>query len=342
MDDVENIQFDNPLVSIIIPIYKTEKYLRRCLDSVVNQTYRNLEIILVDDGSPDGCGKICDEYAARDGRVKVIHQENAGPGAARNAGLDIATGEYISFVDSDDWVTSDMAEYAVKLAASENADIVSLAYILTSKEKPAFKETNDIKVFDSKAALEFFVETGMTTRTSECPVWSKLFKAELFDEIRFPEGIFYEDIVVNVELIKKSRIYVKSSKVCNFYFRGGTSTTRSKYKLSDDRYTEEWKEVRKKVSKENDNIKRLADQRAIRCHFSLLAKIALYGFSDDIPKKERKQIAKEFTRQVRKERRTLLSSGMPVSHKLLLLILCANYKLLWPVKIFQTLKLAGD
>ena len=99
---------DMPLVSVIIPVYKTERYLHRCIDSLVNQDYKNIEIILIDDGSPDHCGNICDEYAKKDKRIKVIHQRNKGLSAARNAGLDFCTGEYLCFVDSDDYVNEKM------------------------------------------------------------------------------------------------------------------------------------------------------------------------------------------------------------------------------------------
>ena len=101
---------NQPLLSVIIPVYKVEKYLRQCVDSVINQTYKNLEIILVDDGSPDNCGKICDEYAEKDKRVKVIHQLNKGLSGARNTGTEQASGEYIAFVDSDDWLDVHMYE----------------------------------------------------------------------------------------------------------------------------------------------------------------------------------------------------------------------------------------
>ena len=97
-----------PKVSIIVPVYKVEKYLRKCIDSIINQTLKDIEIILVDDGSPDNCGKICDEYAAKDTRIKVIHKENGGLSSARNAGMEVAEGEYIGFVDSDDWIESDL------------------------------------------------------------------------------------------------------------------------------------------------------------------------------------------------------------------------------------------
>ena len=112
-----------PLVSIIVPIYKVEPYLRRCLNSIVNQTYTNLEIILVDDGSPDGCPQICDEYAAKDKRIVVIHKKNGGLSDARNTGLDICKGEYISFVDSDDWVDEGYIEKLLSFTQKENADI---------------------------------------------------------------------------------------------------------------------------------------------------------------------------------------------------------------------------
>ena len=100
-------------ISVVVPVYNVEKYLRKCIDSIINQTYKNLEIILVDDGSPDKCGEICDEYAKKDNRVKVIHKKNAGVSSARNDGIDNATGEYIIFVDSDDWLEDNAIEIMV-------------------------------------------------------------------------------------------------------------------------------------------------------------------------------------------------------------------------------------
>lgn len=117
-----------PLVSIIIPIYKVEKYIERCINSILNQTYQNLEIILVDDGSPDGCPVICDKWSLKDNRIKVIHKKNEGLGKARNSGLDIATGEYILFVDSDDYVSEKLVETSVYAAIKENAEIVCFGF----------------------------------------------------------------------------------------------------------------------------------------------------------------------------------------------------------------------
>ena len=126
-----------PLVSVIIPVYKVEDYLAECVDSVINQTYRNLEIILVDDGSPDGCGAMCDAYAAQDERVRVIHRPNGGLSAARNSGMDIATGEFITFLDSDDWIYRGMIEgYMQCFAKHPELDLVESCIYYSSSDKP--------------------------------------------------------------------------------------------------------------------------------------------------------------------------------------------------------------
>ena len=122
----------NSLISIIVPVYKVEKYLKKCLDSIINQTYKNLEIIIVDDGSPDGCPNICDEYSKKDDRIKVIHQKNMGLSIARNNGIKLATGEYIGFVDSDDYIRYTMYEDMYKAAVNNSAPLVSvlLLYVM--------------------------------------------------------------------------------------------------------------------------------------------------------------------------------------------------------------------
>jgi len=181
-----------PLISIIIPVYKVELYLKKCVDSVLAQTYANLEIILVDDGSPDNCGKICDEYAEMDERVRVVHKENGGLSDARNAGLDIMNGEYVAFVDSDDWVMPKYIEDMYENLKEYGADI-SLSgtiYVYENNKKDMILSVNKNKgLYTQKEAVEnLFYQKGIYPSA-----WAKLYKKELFEKIRYPKGKLNED-----------------------------------------------------------------------------------------------------------------------------------------------------
>lgn len=195
----------HPLVSIIVPIYKVEPYLRRCLDSIVNQTYTNLEIILVDDGSPDGCPQICDEYAAKDNRIVVIHKENGGLSDARNAGLDICKGEYISFVDSDDLLDLKAMEYMLNTGTDVDIVISNVKMFINDEEISNSNKTHcnssSFKIIGSDDLLLRLCKDGDAYLRS---AWGKLFKKELFFNIRFPKGKLYEDMYVNYRLYYKA------------------------------------------------------------------------------------------------------------------------------------------
>ncbi len=205
-----------PLVSIIVPIYKVEPYLRRCLDSIVNQTYTNLEIILVDDGSPDGCPQICDEFAANDKRIIVIHKENGGLSDARNTGLDICKGEYISFVDSDDWVDEKYIEILLDLAIKENADIVIGENIQTKQVVQKQNIKSITKTHSSKDALvHLFSQNHLAFIVS----WGKIYKRDLFSTLRFPVSKFHEDEFTTYLLFNKSKKISYTSKILYFYFQ---------------------------------------------------------------------------------------------------------------------------
>ena len=172
-----------PLISVIVPIYAVEDYLRECVDSILAQTWENFELILVDDGSPDNCGAICDGYAARDDRVRVIHQENGGVSAARNAGLDIASGDYISFIDGDDTV----APRFLECLASADADIAQCGFAY------------DVGELADSAGFEYIDGREMALRmygdgdVAYVVVWNKLWRRESLRELRFPIGKRYED-----------------------------------------------------------------------------------------------------------------------------------------------------
>ena len=183
---------EKPLISVIVPIYQVEKYLEQCLDSILNQTYRNLEIILIDDGSPDHCGEICDRYASQDARIKVIHQPNAGLSAARNAGMDIAKGEYISFIDSDDYI--DLHYYEKMEQVFKDHPDAPIIACLAYRDEEGFitphthKNTNQPEFHSTLTFCEDCILGKMSV-----VVWNKLFCSELLKSIRFRVGRNFED-----------------------------------------------------------------------------------------------------------------------------------------------------
>lgn len=167
-------------ISVIVPVYNVEPYIRQCVDSIINQTYKNLEIILVDDGSPDNCGKICDEYATKDSRIKVLHIENGGPAIARNAGLDIATGKYIGYIDSDDYIEPDMYETLHNAMIKTDAGLVICNWF-EGTENNWVKNTvyPEKEIITSNEAFEIFY--------SSMYVWNKLYRKDVVKNLRFVE-----------------------------------------------------------------------------------------------------------------------------------------------------------
>ncbi len=208
-----------PKISVIVPVYKVEPYLRKCLDSIINQTYRNLQIILVDDGSPDNCGAICDEYASKDSRIEVIHQENGGVSAARNAGLKLAAGDYIGWVDSDDWIEPDMYAYMLENMQKYEADIAVCSRLECFKERKLFKGWRQMEVLDKKQALEKLLENGQMQNY----LWDKLWRRELFAGITFPDGRTFEDIAVMHRIFAKAQRVVCLPEAKYFYLQHNAS-----------------------------------------------------------------------------------------------------------------------
>ena len=189
-----------PLISIIIPVYKVEKYLEKCIKSVLNQTYSNLQIILVDDGSPDKCGEICDDYSKIDERIEVIHKKNGGLSDARNVGLKVARGEYIGFVDSDDYVSKDMFQKLYNTLISTNADVSICNFYTVVAGKNIMKNLdNGIEIYSK---LEILKEI-LLDKKIQSYAWNKLYKKELFKDIEYPVGKKYEDIGTTFYLLEK-------------------------------------------------------------------------------------------------------------------------------------------
>ncbi len=182
------------LISVIVPVYNVEDYLVRSVDSILNQTYKNLEIILVDDGSTDMSGTMCDSFAEQDDRIKVIHKKNGGLSDARNAGLDIATGDYIGYIDSDDWAEPDMFEMMLTNCEKYGADVAACRYSRVFKDFTSNKSTDLILHMTRDEALETYICENID-RPIYNSVWSKLFRRELVKEYRFPVGKKSEDIM---------------------------------------------------------------------------------------------------------------------------------------------------
>ena len=186
------------MISVIIPVYNVEQYLRRCLESVRSQKYENLEIILVDDGSTDQCGQICDEYAQKDERIKVFHTTNNGLSAARNLGLRQSSGEYIGFVDSDDWIETDMYDLLIHKSVETNADICICGYGYEQSASTKIVKLQENTFTKAEALRELIAEN------IDYHVWNKLYRKALFNTIRFPDGKNFEDIAIMWKLLSES------------------------------------------------------------------------------------------------------------------------------------------
>lgn len=205
------------IISIIVPIYKVEKYLDRCINSILNQTFTDFELILVDDGSPDRCGDICDEYAKKDKRIKVIHKENGGLSDARNSGLDVATGKFVAFIDSDDFIHKDMYMILYNAIIDSKSDISQCKFKYFFKEDELNKNIiNDgnYKIYNNIDAIEEVIEN----KNLNVNVWNKLYKKELFNDIRFPKGKIHEDEFVTYKVFYKASSISFVDKELYYYF----------------------------------------------------------------------------------------------------------------------------
>ena len=221
-------------ITVIIPVYGVEKYLHRCVDSVLAQTYENLEVILVDDGSPDGCPAICDEYARRDSRVTALHKKNGGLSSARNAALDCPlTGDYVTFVDSDDWIAPDTYEYCVSLMEKYHANAVQFDVKLTADEHAVVDSVEEkITVLQGKEILEYYLDTS-TRRSGGFSVCRCLFETPTAKRYRFREGKVNEDMDWKFKALRDCERWVVSNQQKYFYWQGGESTTVGGLKLRD-------------------------------------------------------------------------------------------------------------
>ena len=220
---------NNPMISIIVPIYRVEKYLKKCVDSILAQTYKNFELILVDDGSPDNCPAICDEYAEQDDRVVVVHKKNGGLSDARNAGLDIAKGEYIGFVDSDDYISPIMYETLMNRIMSDQSDIVICEYICVNESGERIDNNKACRKIQSRCYLQndFINEIVVLYGDSYLIAWDKLYRKEIFNSLRFPIGKLHEDAFTFHHIVEKcSKISYIRNRLYYYRIREGSIMTK--------------------------------------------------------------------------------------------------------------------
>lgn len=219
-------QLTSELLSVVVPIYKVEPYLDQCVESIVNQTYSNLEIILVDDGSPDNCPKMCDDWAERDSRIRVIHKENGGLSDARNAGVAVATGEFLAFVDSDDYLEPEMYEVMLSALCRTGADMIScgIYFVKNGKKTPAFCLKQET-VFPAEEALREVLLRGCIHASAT----DKVFRRKYFHGREFPPGEIYEDMAIVPRMIGEAGAVGQVGVPLYNYRLDNSSITRSGY-----------------------------------------------------------------------------------------------------------------
>lgn len=312
---------NEPLISVIVPVYKVEKYLDRCVTSLVNQTYKNLEIILVDDGSPDSCPQMCDAWAKKDDRIKVIHKENRGLSSARNEGLQLALGEYIGFVDSDDWVDVDTYEHLYTILIDNEADFSAIEMEITKKEK-SFLNLRPlcVDILDKNELCNVFFR--VTRKDIKYCVCDKLFKRSLIEDEKFIEGMRFEDINYCFRVFKKCSKAVFSNQKKYYWFVNNEGITNNKMVHADMQMLNVWQDILSWCEAEMPEYAYFAKMNYKRAHMALLGKYVKYGVHKG--NLDWKNDRRTLLAELRKSFFALMKWELPISRKFLLIGLCIS------------------
>lgn len=255
-----------PIISVIVPVYNAEQYLRRCIDSICAQTFEALEIILVDDGSTDGSREICEEYVKKDDRIRFVGQQNQGVSSTRNKGLDMASGKFIGFVDSDDWIEPDMYQVLFQNLCDFNADISACIH---DRKMEKVKEAGAISVLDRQEAMI----TVLQNRIIGVYTWNKLYKKELFNNVRYPKGRVYEDSYVILDLLESiSRMVIINAPLYHYTKREGSISNTLYNKSAEDRIYSAKKNMKLAESK-YPALLPITKDRYINAHYTCLKEI---------------------------------------------------------------------
>lgn len=315
-----------PLISVIVPVYNAEKYLPKCLDSILAQTYKKLEIILVDDGSTDNSGKICDEYALKDSRIKIIHKQNGGVSSARNVALSVAKGEYIGFVDSDDYIENDMYEYLFGLCEKYKTKISVCNFIRIIKGK-----FYNIDSVSKESALPYY--NALTLLHAQLFVCNKLFAAYLFKDYKFNTNItFGEDMIVCTDIFDKTDKVAYGPLGKYYYVENNTSATKKTFYIKKLTYFKAAEYVLEYAKRNSLNTLIYEIKEQICYHaVGFLRQIAAADYCD-------KKVISDLQKKVRKGIFKHLLSKHKISNKLFALVCCVS----WPLAQKIYLLLYGE
>lgn len=316
---IEIFAVKKPKISVIVPVYQAEHYLERCIRSILQQTYSNFELILVDDGSWDDSPRLCDVWATTDTRITTVHQENGGAAAARNTGLRMARGEFIAFVDSDDWIGRQMLERMLELQQRYNADMVLCGIKCNALEKEqAPRKTPRVETMDRKDCLDrFFRVKG--EKADPHSVCGALISAKMLKGFTFMEERMNEDVHACFFLSESCRLAVRTDEVFYYYpknINGVTNCSFNKKKL-DLLYV--WDTVYQLVLKYTPEYEYVCRMNCMRARFTLLSRMCVDGY--DHSDKQMQTIRRQLVKEVRSSYWELIRWKMPLSRKVLLCVL---------------------
>lgn len=312
-------------LSVIVPVYNVESYLKRCVDSILEQTFEEFEVILVDDGSLDNSSEICNKYSESDKRVKVIHKKNGGLSSARNAGLNIAKGEYIAFIDSDDYVSKDMFKTMINLALSNNYDIVSCGFkrfYENSCNEPVCRGTI-YKYSNIEALSNYLLEYDNVNRKIDTVVWNKIYKRELFNDITFPEGKIYEDGYVTYKLLYKANNIAHIDDELYYYFQRQDSISNSGFSENDVKSYDDWRDIFRFVYINANSLSSLAGNKYIKKNINMYIKICKYKRKNNNSQNYKRSIRSDLMEDFKK----LIKLDINKESKLELRLFMINYRL---------------
>lgn len=262
-----------PIISIIVPVYKVEKYIHECIDSILNQTLKNIEVILIDDGSPDECPRICDEYAHKDSRVIVIHQKNQGLSSARNSGIKVANGKYLAFIDSDDVISPLMFETLI--SNGKNADIIECNVTQNKGKLQINKDSFYVKEYKENILTEYL-------KSNKVGVWCRIYKRELIQNIEFEVGAFSEDVMWSYRAFEQSKSYLVINAILYYWRQCSDSLSKSSIK----HFKSQSERLAKIISKEHPELYPIINNHLIIIKINLLTNAVRYGFANEDIKKE--------------------------------------------------------